>query len=89
MRYCRSSRIEESKAGNRAILYHKDQRKAVVLNPTGSLVWGFLEQPQAAEDLILSLQQSFPQVDPQQLARDMQPYLEELVEQGVIVLHNA
>jgi len=89
MRYCRCSSIEESKAGNRAILYRKDQRKAVVLNPTGSLVWGFLEQPRAAEELILRLQQSFPQVDPKQLARDMQPYLEELIQQGVIALQDA
>lgn len=89
MIYSRNPCIEESKAGSRAILYHKDQRKAVVLNPTGSLVWGYLAEPRAAQELIFRLQQSFPQVDPQQLARDMEPYLEELVQQGVLVLQNA
>lgn len=84
MKLQRSQDVDVSKVGDRHVLYHKSLRKAVVLNPTGSLIWTFLESQSTDAELIESMSRTFPDVPVEQLRKDLTPYLKELVDQGVI-----
>lgn len=81
----RHAEVDASQAGERTILYHRHHRKAVVLNPTGSLIWTLLERSRTAPDLLKELQRSFPEVPDTQLSADLDAYLKELLEQDVVV----
>lgn len=81
----RSEEIDASLAGDRAILYHRRIQKAIVLNPTGTLLWELLASPQTFEDLSQQLQLHFPHHDASQLRCDIENYLGELVEQEAIL----
>jgi hypothetical protein len=85
MTYQQSPDIEESRVGERVVLYHRSDRKAVVLNPTGTLIWPQLSRPRSAAQLLEHLKEVFPEVPPEQLEADLQLYLGELRDQRVIV----
>lgn len=68
----------------RSVLYHQELRKAVVLNPTGSWVWGLLEQPLEERELVGQMQARYPKTPPDQVETDLRTYLQHLVEQGVL-----
>lgn len=81
----RSEEIDVSVAGDRAILYHRRAQRAIVLNPTGTLLWELLVSPQTFEELTQPLQLHFPQIEASLLHRDIEKYLHELVEQEAIL----
>lgn len=82
--FVRSQKIENSRVGERNVLYHRDSGKAIVLNPTGSWLWEQLSTPQTAEALIAVLQQRFPEVSPEQALRDVEAFLDELKEHQAV-----
>ncbi len=81
----RSEEIDVSVAGDRAILYHRHAQRAIVLNPTGTLLWELLVSPQTFEELTQQLQLHFPQIEASLLRCDIEKYLNELVEQEAIL----
>lgn len=83
-RYRRSDCVDETRVGDRVVLYHRDTGSGVVLNPTGSLVWDALASSQSAGDLADRLAAKFPATLPERIATDVSGYIESLIENGLI-----
>lgn len=74
----RSPQADATLAGDRAAIYHRETRKALTLNPVGTLVWQALETPQTQSGLLEMLQARFPQVESATLSADLEKFLAEL-----------
>ena len=85
MLYSQSSSVETSSVGDRVVLYDNLSRKAVVLNPTGALLWKQLKTPHSTDQLAQSLQIQFPQVEAAQLQADVENCLRELLQQQLLL----
>lgn len=83
--YCRSPQAEESKVGDRSVLYHRVSRKAIVLNPTGATIWQLLASPQTVTMLAACLSTQFPSVTEEQAQQDVAAFLQELSNHELIV----
>lgn len=84
--YQRTPNVTESSVGSKRILYHPIQKKAVVLNATGSWVWTQLDQPLTLDSLVTRLHEEYPGSPADQLRQDLQAYLDELLQQDVVKL---
>ena len=85
MKYQRHPQVDLSQSGQRHVLYHRELQKAVVLNPTGSLIWSHLEQPAEHASILAFLQKTFPDVPGETLTNDLSEYLQELVREQVLL----
>ena len=83
-RYKRSDRVDETRVGDRVVLFQRDTGSGVVLNPTGSLIWDSLVAPQSPADLARVLATKFPSASADQIEADVFTYLGSLVEQSLI-----
>ena len=83
--YRRSSEVEESPVADRVVLYHCRSGHAMVLNPTGRLVWGALAAPATAADIAAHLSASFPSVEPDRIRQDVSLCLDQLEAQEAVV----
>jgi hypothetical protein len=84
-RYRRPRHVEESKVGDRVVLYHSESRKAIVLNPTGSWLWQLLATSQTKQILVEQLQSKFPSLQDEQAMRDTSVFLDDLLQHGLLV----
>ena len=84
-RYRCPDHVEESKVGDRLVLYHCESRKAVVLNPTASWLWQFLTASQTKLTLVEQLQSKFPSLQDEQAMRDTSVFLDDLLQHGMLV----
>ena len=82
--YRRSSGVDTSTVGERVIAFERASKRAVVLNPTGAVIWQLLESPHSPGQLSAALQQQFPDVSAQQIGADVETYLQELLDQNLI-----
>ena len=80
----RSSKVDETRVGDRVVLYHRDTGSGVVLNPTGSIIWDELATPRSAADLANNLASRYPGVVPEKISADVNTYVESLLENGLI-----
>ena len=76
--------MDVSRVGRRAVLYHRDRREAVVLNPTGSWLWDQLTSGKTSDDLAAALQHQC-RLSHDQAARDVQHFLDDLRSHDAIV----
>ena len=83
-RFRRSDRVDETRVGDRVVLYHRDTGSGVVLNPTGSLIWDALASPQSAGQLADHLAAKFPSALPERIATDVGGYVDSLLEIDLI-----
>lgn len=82
--YRRNAQTDTSVVGERVIVFERDSKSAVVLNPTGAHVWNLLETPRSVTQLNEALQQQFPSIEAAQLRSDVEAYLKELLDQKLI-----
>lgn len=82
--YMRSRRIDVSGVGRRAVLYHRDSREALVLNPTASWLWEQLASRRTADELAAALQQQYG-LSPDQASHDVDQFLADLRSHDAIV----
>ena len=80
----RSSKVDETRVGDRVVLYHRDTGSGVVLNPTGSMIWDALATPRSAADLADNLASRYPGIGPEKISADVNTYVEALLENGLI-----
>ena len=80
----RSDRVDETRVGDRVVLYHRDTGSGVVLNPTGSVIWDALASPRSAADLAEDLAARFPGVTAERIASDVETYVASLRENGLL-----
>lgn len=83
-RFRRSNRVDETRVGDRVVLYHRDTGSGVVLNPTGSIIWDALATPRSAADLAGDLAARYPGLENDRISRDVGTYVESLLENGLI-----
>ena len=82
--YRRSEHVEDSKVGDRLVLYHRESRKALVLNPTGSWLWQLLTTAHTTQTLAEQLRARFPGLSWEQAVSDVSTFLDELLQHGVV-----
>jgi Coenzyme PQQ synthesis protein D (PqqD) len=71
-------------AGERVVILDADGTTITTLNPVGSLLWRRLSQPCESADLVDHLAAQFPDVDRGQLAQDVDEYLAQLHDEGLL-----
>jgi hypothetical protein len=84
--YKRSPDASVTSVGERVVLYHRVSRTAVVLNPTGSWIWGQLESPRAPSDLVRELRGKFPELSEADAERDVSAFLAELTQHAMVAV---
>jgi hypothetical protein len=82
--YMRSQRVDISRVGTRAVLYHRDSRKALVLNPSGSWLWEQLASARSRDQLAAALQEKYS-LSSDQAGRDIDQFLNDLRQHEAIV----
>ena len=83
-RFRRSDRVDETRVGDRVVLYHRDTGSGVVLNPTGSLIWEALATPCSTDELAQDLSARYPGMTDEKIRNDVNTYVESLRENGLI-----
>ncbi|HUQ99369.1 MAG TPA: PqqD family protein [Gemmatimonadaceae bacterium] len=81
---CRSDRVDETRVGDRVVLYHRDTGSGVVLNPAGSRIWDSLATPASTNDLVERLAREHLAVPRDRIAADVATYVTSLKEQKLI-----
>jgi hypothetical protein len=81
----RSSDVDETRVGDRVVLYHVRNGGAFVLNPTASLLWGRLAEPCGISDLAEQLREAFPFLPEERATADVQTCVTELEGNGLVV----
>ena len=82
--YARSPDASASTVGDRVVLYHRTSRAALVLNPTGSVIWEQLSVPQTSDALAASLRARFPTLTVEQSQHDVDAFLADLVRHAMV-----
>jgi hypothetical protein len=80
----RSDRVDETRVGDRVVLYHRDTGSGVVLNPAGSRIWDSLATPASANALVERLARENLTVPRDRIAADVATYVASLKEQKLI-----
>lgn len=83
-RFGRTDDVETSTAGDRVVLYHRRSRHALVLNPTGSWIWGLLAEPASVAGLVAELRRQYPTVALDDAERDVSALLDDLRTHGMV-----
>ena len=82
--YYRSDRVDETRVGDRVVLYQRDRGTGVVLNPAGSSVWDALSEPRSPDDIVSDLVARYDGVPPEKVAADVDEYLASLEAQALV-----
>jgi len=61
-----------------AVLYNPDTDKSIILNPVGSEIWRFLEEPRTSDEIISMLSESYSGVDNIQAREDLEEFINKL-----------
>lgn len=80
----RSERVDETRIGDRVVLYQRDTGSGVVLNPAGSRIWDSLSTPGSASAVVERLTSQHSNVAREQIEHDVEAYLASLKEQRLI-----
>ena len=70
-------------AGEDLVILNMSKNNYVALDAIGRRIWELLEKLQRVEDLCQELSQEYA-ATPEQIAADVLPFLEELVEEGLV-----
>jgi hypothetical protein len=76
--YARSPDASASTVADRVVLYHRQTRAALVLNPTGTWIWRQMSAPVSAGALADALCARFPTLSPEAASRDVDAFLADL-----------
>jgi hypothetical protein len=80
----RSDRVDETRIGDRFVLYHRDTGSGVVLNPSGSAIWDSLSVPKSTGQLIEEVAGRHPNSPRDRIADDVAAYVSALREQLLV-----
>jgi hypothetical protein len=85
MMYRRADNVVKEVVDDRAFLLDDRGVEMIVLNPVGTMVWDALDESRDASTIAASLIDRFTDVSLDELERDVQAFLEELSEAGLVV----
>ena len=80
----RTEGVWSSAVHDRAVLYHGDQGKAIVLNPTGAILWEALVSPRRPSELAALLIDLFPDLSPDRARADVAAFVDRLLGENVL-----
>jgi hypothetical protein len=80
----RSDRVDETRIGDRLVLYHRDTGAGIVLNPVGSLVWETLANPRSTDEIVHFLTQRYESIARERVSEDVAAYVGSLRGQSLI-----
>jgi hypothetical protein len=66
------------------VLYHPASRTSVVLNPTGSWIWDWLETPQSETELAGTLRARVPALTEVQARQDVAVFVAEMLDSQML-----
>ena len=69
--------VETTKAGERVVLYHTVNGMAVVLNPSGTLLWRFIDRERSPDELANHLEKCYDTASVDPIA-DVEEFLDRL-----------
>jgi len=85
-RFGKSPHADSTLAGDRAAIYHRISKKAITLNPNGTILWSSLDSPKTVQELIAVLQQRWPQVGTETLNHDVLTFIEQLQSHDLLIV---
>jgi hypothetical protein len=77
--------VQLSRTGDRCVLFNEKTGTAIVLNPTGTILAGLLENPRSEADLAGELEKRFDGLSNAQAAVDTAAFLKQLQEHKMLV----
>jgi hypothetical protein len=80
----RSENVDETRVGDRVVLYQRDTGSGIVLNPSGSRIWDQLKTPMTPEQLIDALATAHSTIAREKIASDVDAYVTALREQRLL-----
>lgn len=80
----RAEGVFSNAVADRAVLYSRNEGKAIVLNPTGAVLWEALESPRTPSELAESLVRRFPGLPADRALADVSAFLDRLLGEGVL-----
>ena len=81
----RADNVVKEVVDDRAFLLDDRGVEMIVLNPVGTLVWDVLDEPRDADSVATLLVDRFENVSLEELERDVQAFLEQLRDAGLVV----
>jgi hypothetical protein len=88
MQFRRADNVVKEVVDDRAFLLDDQGLEMIVLNPVGTMVWDALDEPRDAAAIAASLVDRFVDVSLADLERDVEAFLDELREAGLVVAVN-
>jgi hypothetical protein len=85
MRYHHAPEVTWELADERAVILDAAGRTLTTLNPVGTLIWRYLDEPRDDEDIVDHLAGRFPAVDHDRLHDDADTFLARLLDGGLLV----
>lgn len=76
--------MDETRVGDRVVLYQRDRGTGIVLNPAGSSVWDALAEPISSDDIVSDLLARYAGVPAERVAADVDEYLTSLMAQALV-----
>ena len=76
-KFKQASLVETTKAGERVVLYHTVNGMAVVLNPSGTLLWRFIDRERSPDELANHLEKCYDTASVDPIA-DVEEFLDRL-----------
>lgn len=83
--YRKSRNVDETRIGDRIVLYHRDSGNGIVLNPSGTIMWDTLASPKSAAELREKLLSRFAGTDLARVTDDVDSYLASLMSQRLLI----
>ena len=87
--YARSPQTETSYVGDRVVIFDRSSQKSLVLNPTGAQLWKSLSKPHSIQQLVDVLTLDDPTLDSKSVSADVEHYVDELSQLGVVSVVDA
>ena len=85
-RFRRNPIVELAPLDEEVILFHPEANRFVVLNGTGSFLWGLLEAPHTPSNLAKAVCGQFAAVEFLDALRDVEELLEQMVSQELVIV---
>jgi hypothetical protein len=84
MTYRRNPAVVFQQVDDRVMMMNPERAEFVTVSPTGAQVWGALETPGTAHDIVERLLPKWPDADPEQMLKDIDAFLAQLAEAGAV-----
>lgn len=62
-----------------AVLFHADSGEATIINPTGRVIWGFIQNPCTAGEIVARLAAEYEGAAVDELEKDVTEFLQVLL----------